>query len=362
MNFAFRVEENHAVESIQYDVDIDLANEIKAEMKTIIGAGSNNVLSKMTDFSAMLELSGQYRHPVLVLKTEEPGSKQILASKYGRLANVAYDMIHHLINDCICMGATPLSVQDAIICGKIDKDDIKTLVDAMARCCEEQGCRLTGGETSEQPGVLPEKTYILTSSIVGVVEKDSIIDGTSVRPDDVVLALESSGIHTNGYTLVRKIMEKYPGIVKESVGGMSFIDSILTPHRCYYRAISDLFPLRIIKGIAHITGGGIRENLNRILPANMDAELWADRYNILPIFQLLRRYGNISDQEMLRTFNLGVGMTIITAPENAEKVTAHIMDRGIGCYPIGRIVGGEQNVKIIGKFIWESGSALEGNE
>ena len=162
------------------------------------------------------------------------------------------------------MGAKPLTVQDAIICGKMNKDDINKIVKAIADACKKQGCVLTGGETSEQPGVLKKGTYILTSSIVGIVDKDKIIDGSKIKEGDVVISLESSGIHTNGYTLVRKIMKKYPEIVNKK-----FIDTILEPHRCYYNALKDLFDKKYITGLAHITGGGICENLNRILPTNL---------------------------------------------------------------------------------------------
>ncbi len=337
---------------IKYDVNIDLANETKKEMANILESSDKRVLNKVGAFSSLYDISTlNYKNPVLVLKTEEPGSKQLLASKYGKLENIAYDMINHLINDCIVMGAKPLTVQDAIICGKLNKKDVKKLVESIAQACKEEDCVLTGGETSEQPGVLNEDTYILTSSIVGIVEKDKIIDGSKIEEGCIVLALESSGIHTNGYTLVRKIMDMYPQIMNEKINGISFIDVILEPHRCYYHIVKDLFNKEIIKGMAHITGGGIKENLNRILPSNLDAEIDLSMYHALDIFKLLRRYSKISDSEMLRTFNLGVGMVIVALEKDVKKIMTHIQ-KYINCYPIGKIVKGSQNVYTINEIVW----------
>lgn len=198
-----------------------------------------------------------------------------------------------------------------------------------------------------------EDTYILTSSIVGIVEKEDIIDGTEIKEGDIVVALESSGIHTNGYTLVRKIMEDNPEIMNECLGEKTFIDAILEPHRCYYRALKDLFGKpHCIHGLAHITGGGICENLNRILPSGLDAKIDLECYNVLPIFKLLRKYGNISDAEMLRTFNLGVGMTLVTSKEYLDDVMQHLQNHGINCNVIGEIVKGNQKVICENNLVW----------
>ena len=209
---------------IKYDVNIDLANETKKEMVAALESDDKRVLNKVGAFASLYNVNFDgYKDPVLVLKTEEPGSKQIIAAEYDKIENVCYDMIHHLINDCIVMGAKPLTVQDAIICGKMDKNIILRIVKTLANACEKVGCVLTGGETSEQPGVLDENKYILTSSVVGIVDKNDIIDGSDIQIGDVVIALESSGIHTNGYTLVRKIMTENSSMMKEIVDGKKFI-------------------------------------------------------------------------------------------------------------------------------------------
>lgn len=340
-------------EELTYKVNIDIANAAKQEMSTILETDNTRVLNKVGAFSSLYDFNfPDYKNPVLVLKTEEPGSKQLLAAKYGKLESVAYDMINHLINDCIVMGAKPLTVQDAIICGKIVKEDINKLVKALADACSKEGCVLTGGETSEQPGVLSEGTYILTSSIVGVAEKDKIIDGLKIQKNDVVLGIESSGIHTNGYTLVRTIMEKYPNILDIKIGKKTFIDAILEPHMCYYSILKELFETEMIHGMAHITGGGIKENLNRILPENLSAKIDLSKYEILEIFKVLREFGNISDSEMIRTFNMGVGLTVVVPEKYANEVKMHIKNKGINCYEIGKIVEGNKQVITYNDLNW----------
>lgn len=339
---------------IHYEVNIDLANETKKAMAEALETENKRVLNKIGAFSSLYDIKfKEYKKPVLVLKTEEPGSKQLIAAQYDKMENVSYDMINHLINDCIIMGAKPLTVQDAIICGKMDKKVINKIVSSVSDACKKQECVLTGGETSEQPGVLGENTYILTSSIVGIVEKDKIIDGSNIKEGDIVISLESSGIHTNGYTLVRKIMEKYPEILKKKVNGRKFIDVILEPHRCYYLTIKDLFKKDYVTGLAHITGGGICENLNRILPNNLSAKIDASKYQIPEIFKLLKKTANIDEKEMLRTFNLGVGLTIVAKKEHYQKIIKHVQKKGVNAYVIGEITKGNKDVIVEGTFNWE---------
>lgn len=338
----------------KYEVNIDLANDTKKEMAKKINSGNPRVLNKFGAFSSLYDFSfPEYKDPVLVLKTEEPGSKQLLAMKYGKIESVCYDMINHLINDCIVMGATPLTVQDAIICGKLDKEIVTRIVASVSDACKLQECVLTGGETSEQPGVLGNDVYILTSSIVGIVDKDKIVDGTSIEIGDVVLSLESSGIHTNGYTLVRKIIDENPSIMNETVGNKTFIEAVLEPHRCYYMYIKELFGRGLIHGMAHITGGGIRENLNRILPSHIDAEIDLSLYKIPAIFRVLKKYGDISDEEMLRTFNLGVGLSMVVKRKDAKDVMNAINRNGVNCNIIGKIVSGDGSVICKNELNWE---------
>ena len=337
----------------QYEVNIDAANVTKQEMAGIMKTENPHILNRAGSFSALYDISdGKWKTPVLVLKTEEPGSKQYIAAQYNHLESVCKDMINHLINDCIVMGATPLSIQDAIICGKLEQSAINRMVRAMKEVCDENGCILTGGETSEQPGILDPDKYILTSSIVGIVERDRIIDGSKICEGDLVLGLQSSGIHTNGYTLVRTIMKEHPEILEERFDRNSFVEEILIPHRCYYNALKELFDPNIIHGMAHITGGGIRENLNRILPSDLDAVIDLRQYEILPIFKLLRKVGNISDEEMLRVFNLGIGMVLVVKPSQEQNIRTHVERHGIPCKIIGHMQKGSQKVRTEGSLQW----------
>lgn len=335
-------------------VDIDLANETKKELALEIDNTDKNILNKVGAFASLYEFNfPQIKKPVLVLKTEEPGSKQLLALEHNRVETICYDMINHLINDCIVMGAKPVAVQDAIICGKLEKDIVLRMVKAMSRVCRENGCVLSGGETSEQPGVLKKGTYVLTSSIVGVVDKDCIIDGSQILKHDIVVGIESSGLHTNGYTLIRKIIEEYPGIKEEMIDSKTFLDVVLEPHRCYYNAIKDLFPKKIIKGLAHITGGGIKENLNRILPSGFNAEIDLSKIRILPIFQFIKNKTNLPDQEMLRTFNMSIGLAAVVNKMHTQKIITHLNQFNINSYEIGIIVKGNKEVKFKGKIHWQ---------
>jgi phosphoribosylformylglycinamidine cyclo-ligase len=335
-------------------VNIDTANDAKRKMKKILDGNNKRVLNKVGAFATLFDgVFKEYKHPVLVFKTEEPGTKQKLALQHGSIDTICRDLVGHLINDAIVMGAKPLSVQDCIVCGKFEKATVLNLVAGLSRACKENGCVLTGGETSEQPGVVDAGTYILTASIVAVVEKDKIIDGSKIKAGDVVLALASSGVHTNGLSLIRKVMATSPKILKEKIGGKGFIRAVLTPHRCYYNALKDLFGEKGLVGLAHITGGGIKENLNRILPKDLSARIDLSVIKILPIFKLLKEYGNVDDTDMLRTFNLGVGITAVVRKEFAKKAIAHLKKQGVDTYPIGTIKKGNQQVVFEGALNWK---------
>jgi phosphoribosylformylglycinamidine cyclo-ligase len=250
------------------------------------------------------------------------------------------------------MGAKPLIVQDAVICGKLDKAIVTRIVSAISECCRENGCSLTGGETSEQPGALAAGSYILTSSIVGIVEKDEIIDGSKIRKGDIVIGMESSGPHTNGYTLIRRLLSEDPALADMPIEGATFMERVMEPHRCYYKALRELFPSGRLRGLAHITGGGIKENLNRILPKDLDASVNLAEYRLSSLFRFLKNAGNLSEAEMLRTFNLGVGLVAVTRKEDADPVIEHLKNAGIPAYPIGEIVEGSGRVETRGKLPW----------
>jgi len=329
---------------MEYRVNIDLANTTKAELAGIIDGKDNRILNRVGAFSSLFQLDLRgFSEPVLVLKTEEPGSKQVLAFHYDRIESVCLDMINHLINDCIVMGAEPLAVQDLVVCGRLEKSIITRIVSAVASACHAQGCALTGGETTEQPDILPNNTYILGSSIVGIVERSKVIDGSGIRPGDVVVALGSSGPHTNGYTLIRDLLRQNPSLADRPVGSGTFIDAVLEPHRCYYKSLKDLFDGRLV-GLSHITGGGIRENLNRILPPDVDARIDLNLYQAPAVFKSIRDAAKASQDMMLRTFNLGVGLAAVCRAEEADSIIGHLSMAGEKAYIIGEIVPGSGKV------------------
>ena len=334
-------------------VDINAADAIKKAMAKSLETGDKRVLNRIGAFASLFD--GHFpgmKHPILVLKTEEPGSKQKLAFSHDRIESVCEDMVNHLINDIAVMGAAPLSVQDCIVCGKLEKEKVARIVDGIASACRKQGCVLTGGETSEQPGVVDAGTYILTSSIVGVVEKEGIIDGSAIQEGDVVLAISSNGLHTNGYSLVRALLKANPGLENEKVSGRRFIDALLAPHLCYYQGLKGLFGSKELHGLAHITGGGIRGNLNRVLPGHLDAKVELGKIRILPIFSFIKEKGNVSDGDMLRTFNLGVGMVAVASRKGAATMQQHLDGQGYSAYPVGEIAKGAKKVVFSGTVKW----------
>jgi len=332
-------------------VSIEDADAAKDEMARYVSAGDSRILNRLGAFASLFEAKFPgIEHPVLVLKVEEPGSKQLLAVKYKRAYGLGFDTVNHLINDIIVMGAKPLAVLDAIFCGKLEKQVVVEIVKSMSEACKEQGCSLVGGETSEQPGVLAKGVYVLCASVVGVVEKSKIIDGSEIQKGDYVLGLASNGPHTNGYTLIRKIIASNSSIVNEAVGNETVLDAILRPHKCYYQCLKGLFAMPELHGLAHITGSGIEGNLGRILPSGLSASIDLSKIQILPVFKAIRKAGNVSDAEMLRTFNMGVGMALVVHPSAVGKVQKNLQNKGCHSYVVGDIVEGDQTVKFTGKL------------
>ncbi len=333
-------------------IDITYTDTIKKEMAKHLETKDNRVLNGLGPFASLYDIRfPNIENPVLVLKSEEPGSKQKLAMEYGYTESICHDMINHLVNDIVVMGATPLAVLDTIVCGNAEKDTIKTLVKGVSDACKENECSLVGGETSIQPLVVDSGVYVLTSSIAGIVEKSKVIDGSVIEAGDVVLAIASNGLHTNGYSLVRLLMDKMPQIKLDKIDGLTFIEQIMKPHTPYYKAIKGLFDKNVIHGMAHITGGGIEGNLSRVIPDGLSAKIDLSKLRILKIFQYIRNSGNISDEEMLRTFNCGVGFNIVVNPKDKVEVMNHI-NRFYDCYEIGTIETGNSKVEFVNRMNW----------
>lgn len=333
-------------------IDITYTDTIKKEMAKHLETKDNRVLNGLGPFASLYDIRfPNIENPVLVLKSEEPGSKQKLAMEYGYTESICHDMINHLVNDIVVMGATPLAVLDTIVCGNAEKDTIKTLVKGVSDACKENECSLVGGETSIQPLVVDSGVYVLTSSIAGIVEKSKVIDGSAIEAGDVVLAIASNGLHTNGYSLVRLLMDKMPQIKLDKIDGLTFIEQIMKPHTPYYKAIKGLFDKNVIHGMAHITGGGIEGNLSRVIPDGLSAKIDLSKLRILKLFQYIRNSGNISDEEMLRTFNCGVGFNVVVNPKDKVEVMNHI-NRFYDCYEIGAIETGNSKVEFVNRMNW----------
>lgn len=334
-------------------VDIAYTDTIKKEMAKHLETRDKRVLNGLGPFASLYDISfPEIKNPVLVLKSEEPGSKQKLAMEYGYTDSICHDMINHLVNDIAVMGAKPLAVLDTIVCGNAEKDTISALVKGVSDACRENECSLVGGETSVQPAVVEKGLYVLTSSIAGIVERDRIIDGSAIEEGDIVLALASNGLHTNGYSLVRMLMDRMPEIKLEKVDGMTFTEQIMKPHTHYYKALKGIMEKNCVHGMAHITGGGIEGNLCRVIPDGLSAVIELDKIRTLPVFRFIRQCGNISDKEMLSTFNCGVGFILVVHREAAAQTAAYL-SRYYDCYEIGCIRANEQKIVMENKLNWQ---------
>ncbi len=334
-------------------VDIAYTDTIKKEMAKHLETRDKRVLNGLGPFASLYDISfPEIKNPVLVLKSEEPGSKQKLAMEYGYTDSICHDMINHLVNDIAVMGAKPLAVLDTIVCGNAEKDTISALVKGVSDACRENECSLVGGETSVQPAVVEKGLYVLTSSIAGIVERDRIIDGSAIEEGDIVLALASNGLHTNGYSLVRMLMDRMPEIKLEKVDGMTFTEQIMKPHTPYYKALKGIMEKNCVHGMAHITGGGIEGNLCRVIPDGLSAVIELDKIRTLPVFRFIRQCGNISDKEMLSTFNCGVGFILVVHREAAAQTAAYL-SRYYDCYEIGCIRANEQKIVMENKLNWQ---------
>jgi phosphoribosylformylglycinamidine cyclo-ligase len=302
-------------------VDIHLADKVKGTIAQQVRATFRPEVIGSGFFGSMFQLKG-YNEPVLVSSTDGVGTKLKIASLLGKNDTVGMDIVNHCVNDIFCCGAEPLFFLDYIAMGELKPEQIEAVISGIAQACRQVGCSLIGGETAEMPGIYSQENYDLVGFIVGVVEKKNIIDGSSIAPDDVILGLPSSGLHTNGYSLVRRVfgIDTDPSCLNKFYPelGKSLGEELLQVHHCYYPQLKPALPL--IKGIAHITGGGFIGNIPRVLPQDVAAHLHKDSWDILPIFKLIQEKGAIEEAEMYRVFNMGIGMTIVCSPQQVAKI------------------------------------------
>ena len=321
-------------------VDIDagdaLVDRIKPFAKRTMREG---VMAGIGGFGALFELSKKFQEPVLVSGTDGVGTKLKLAFQLNRHDTVGQDLVAMSVNDILVQGAEPLFFLDYFACGKLDVDTAADVVKGIAHGCELAGCALIGGETAEMPGMYPAGEYDLAGFAVGGVEKAEIITGEHIIDGDVVLGLASSGAHSNGYSLIRKVIELTRPNLDADFHGRTLRDVVMEPTRIYVKPLLALMKAHpgLVKGMAHITGGGLLENVPRVLPDGLTAELRADAWQMPPLFQWLQGAGNIAANEMYRTFNCGIGMVVIVAREHAATAADQLRAAGETVYELGRI-------------------------
>ncbi|MCP5310994.1 MAG: phosphoribosylformylglycinamidine cyclo-ligase [Zoogloeaceae bacterium] len=297
------------------------------------------VLGGIGGFGALFELTGKYREPVLVSGTDGVGTKLKLAFQLDKHDTVGQDLVAMSVNDILVQGAEPLFFLDYFACGKLDVDTAADVVKGIARGCELAGCALIGGETAEMPGMYPDGEYDLAGFAVGAVEKSELIDGSRIVPGDVVLGLASSGAHSNGYSLIRKIIDLTKPELDADFHGRPLRDVILEPTRIYVKPLLALMKAipGVVKGMAHITGGGITENVPRILADDLTAIIDAGSWEMPYLFQWLKGAGNVAEQEMYRVFNCGIGMVVVVDPALADQAAAMLREAGETVHVIGHI-------------------------
>ena len=310
----------------------------------------NGKASDIGGFGGLFELDMTgIEKPVLVSGTDGVGTKLKMAFLMDKHNTVGIDCVAMCVNDIICVGAKPLFFLDYIACGKNYPEKIADIVSGIAEGCVQSGCELIGGETAEMPGFYPIDEYDLAGFSVGVVDKSKVLDNSKIEEGDVIIALPSSGVHSNGFSLVRKVFDVENADIKKpcpELGGKSIGETLLTPTKIYVKPMLALFEAVKVKAVSHITGGGFYENIPRSIPKGFTANIKKDDVKILPIFELLQKTGNISEHDMFNTFNMGVGMSIVVAKEDKDKALEVLKANGEDAYIIGNITKGEERVVI----------------
>jgi phosphoribosylformylglycinamidine cyclo-ligase len=321
-------------------VDIDAGNELVERIKPLVKRTQRpEVLAGLGGFGGMFALvPGRYREPVLVSGTDGVGTKLMLAQQLNRHDTIGIDLVAMCVNDVLVQGAEPLFFLDYFACGKLDNDVASTVIAGIAEGCLQAGAALIGGETAEMPDMYSDGEYDLAGFTVGAVERDDLIDGSDIAAGDAIIGIASSGPHSNGYSLIRKVLDRSPG---SEIDGSSASERLLVPTRIYVRPILALMQSVSVKGLVHITGGGITENIPRVLQNSVDAEIDTKSWSPGPVFDWLAEHGNIASGEMRRTFNCGVGMVVIVDPADAEKTVRILNEQGENAWHVGQIVPGD---------------------
>jgi phosphoribosylformylglycinamidine cyclo-ligase len=331
-------------------VDIAAGNETVRRIKSLAkGTFTAGVLSDIGSFGGLFQLDrDRYAEPVLVSSADGVGTKLKVAFMTGRHDTVGADLVNHCVNDILVQGAEPLFFLDYVATGRLSPDVTEKVVAGVARGCLENRCALLGGETAEMPGFYADGEYDIAGFIVGIVEKSRVVDGRAIAAGDTLIGLPSAGLHTNGYSLARQVLFDAVGFRPDTFlpeVGATVGDALLAPHRSYLNAIKPLLDQRLIKGMAHITGGGITENLPRILPEGTAASIDRQTWSIPPLFGLLQQRGGIATDEMFRAFNMGIGLIVACAPSDSQPVVEALRSSGSGPIVIGSVTTGHRGVR-----------------
>jgi phosphoribosylformylglycinamidine cyclo-ligase len=328
-------------------VDIDAGDALVERIKPAAKRTMRpEVLAGIGGFGALFEISKKYREPVLVSGTAGVGTKLKLAFQWQRHDTVGQDLVAMSVNDILVQGAEPLFFLDYFACGQLDVNTAATVVEGIAKGCELAGCALIGGETAEMPSMYPDGEYDLAGFAVGAVEKSQIIDGKKIQPGDVVLGLAASGAHSNGYSLIRKIIERANPDLQMDMGGVPLMDAVMAPTRIYVKPLLGLLQTlggQGVKGMAHITGGGLTENIPRVLPDMVTAIIDPKAWPQPALFKWLQKEGQVADAEMHRVFNCGIGMVVIVAEADAGEAMQYLATAGEKVFAIGRIEARQAN-------------------
>jgi phosphoribosylformylglycinamidine cyclo-ligase len=330
-------------------VDIDAGNAVVERIKPLVKRSFRpEVMGGLGGFGALFDLSNKYREPVLVSGTDGVGTKLKLAQQLNRHDTIGIDLVAMCVNDVLVQGAEPLFFLDYFATGKLDVDTTVAVVGGIARGCELSGCALIGGETAEMPDMYPPGEYDLAGFCVAAVEKSQLLDGAKVRAGDVLLGIASSGPHSNGYSLVRRIYDRAGRPGDLDMGGVSLVDALMAPTQLYVKPILELLPKHDIHAMAHITGGGLTENIIRVIPDGLGLDIEASAIVLPPVFDWLQREGAVPNDEMWRTFNCGVGFVLVLAPGDVAAVSADLDRLGLAHRPIGQVVqaSGDERVRI----------------
>jgi phosphoribosylformylglycinamidine cyclo-ligase len=332
-------------------VDLDAAERAKERLKGLVAATRDRwTLSELGSFGGLYQVPEGHAEPVLVASADGVGTKLKVAFEAGRHDTVGQCLVNHCVNDILVQGARPLFFLDYLATGKMDETVVAEVVGGVARACKENACVLLGGETAQMPDFYAADEYDLAGFVVGLVERGRVLDGGTIEADDVLLGLASSGLHTNGYTLARRIVFDAMGLSVDDElpgTGRSVADELLAVHRSYLHTLAPILRDDLIRGLAHVTGGGVPGNLPRVLPDGLGAVVDRGSWEVPPVFRTLQQGGKVERSEMDRVFNMGVGMIAVARPQDADAVEARVRESGVDVWRIGRVEGG-RGVRYVG--------------